>query len=46
MGGKEVPGSGGRIAAYVSNLYSNGFSESLGDVKEGLPLSHNLTELP
>ena len=35
VGGKEIPDSNGRIAAYVAKIYAGGITETLGDVQEG-----------
>jgi hypothetical protein len=35
IGGKEIPGSGGQLGAYVTRIYPGGVVESLGEIKEG-----------
>jgi len=46
IGGKEIPGTGGQLGAYVTRIYQGGVVESLGEIKEGthhtLPRIHYL----
>jgi intein/homing endonuclease len=35
IGGKEIPGTGGQLGAYVTRIYPGGVVESLGEIKEG-----------
>jgi len=35
IGGKEIPGTGGQLGAYVTRIYKGGVVESLGEIKEG-----------
>jgi hypothetical protein len=36
IGGKEIPGTGGQLGAYVTRIYPGGVVESLGEIKEGM----------
>ncbi|CAG7718628.1 unnamed protein product [Allacma fusca] len=46
VGGKEIPDSNGRIAAYVAKIYSGGVTDTLGDIQEGdIVLEWNGTSL-
>jgi len=35
IGGKEIPGGGGDLGAYVAKIYTGGVVDHLGDIKEG-----------
>ncbi|KAJ4427729.1 hypothetical protein ANN_25381 [Periplaneta americana] len=35
IGGKEIPGTGGQLGAFVTRIYPGGVVESLGEIKEG-----------
>ncbi|XP_045133167.1 protein piccolo-like isoform X1 [Portunus trituberculatus] len=35
VGGKEIPGTRGRLGAYIARLHPGGVAESLGQLKEG-----------
>jgi len=34
VGGKEIPGSGGQLGAFVSKIYPRGVVETFGDIEE------------
>lgn len=36
VGGKEIPGTNGKLGAYVSRIYPGGVVEMLGTIKEGI----------
>jgi hypothetical protein len=35
IGGKEIPGTGGQLGAFVTRIYPGGVVETLGEIKEG-----------
>lgn len=35
VGGKEIPGTRGRLGAYIARLHPGGVAETLGQLKEG-----------
>lgn len=36
IGGKEIPGSGGALAAFVARIYPGGVADRAGDIREGI----------